>query len=290
MAQRPFGNQGTRTKLKTIFDYANFYTTALKDQPFRLHYLDAFAGTGAIPLKEEAPLLTGIMDTSEVLEGSARRILSINHPFDRYVFSDIKRTNADELELLRKEFPRLASRIEVMKGNANDVVHDFCVRLGANDRALVFLDPFGNQVDWSTLVKIAETGKVDLWYLFPAWLGVVRQVRNSGEILRDAEASIDAMFGPHNWRAKAVAPEENMQGDMFEVNSRPDRKIATADSITRFMIECMSGIFRGGVSEKWLPLGRDGRHFYSLLFACSNPHPKARGLAQRVAREIMTRK
>ena len=77
---------------------------------------------------------------------------------------------------------------------------------------------------------------------------------------------------------------------MFAGQEKDTVKIASADGITRFMISCMEEIFGGGVSKKWLPLGRDGRHNYSLIFACSNPGDKAKALAQRVAKDIMTRK
>ncbi|MEZ5812108.1 MAG: three-Cys-motif partner protein TcmP [Rhizobiaceae bacterium] len=289
MPQRSFGNKGTVVKLKTVFDYASFYTTALKGTSLRLHYLDAFAGSGQIPLRDDAPLLDGVIEVDELIEGSARKALSIPYPFDRYVFSDLKESNTQELLRLRTTFPKLSDRIEIKTGDARDIVESFCSRLGSHDRALVLLDPFGNQVGWQTLVTLAETEKVDLWYLFPAWMGVARQVKSTGEILADAAQSIDAMFGPHDWRTQVVQSKEALQSDMFEQTAEETEKIATADSITRFMIDCMSGIFKGGVSQKWLPLGRNGRHFYSLLFACANPSAKAKGLAQRVAKDIMTR-
>lgn len=295
MVQDAFVNSGTLQKLEKVFKYADFYTSLLRNKPsssapFRLHYLDVFAGTGEVPIGRDAPLMADINDVDDVVAGSARRALEIRYPFSRYVFSDKKRSHVRELSALRAEYPSLANRIEVIEGDANEVVTDFCRSLGAGDRALVFLDPFGNQVHWETLEILAGTRKVDLWYLFPAWIGIARQIKNSGEILKDAEASIDAMFGPHDWRTRCVQEVEIGQGDFFSDGGTEQIKIAKADDITRFMIECMGGIFGGGVSQKWLPLGRNGRHFYSLLFACANPSGKANIVAQKVAREIMTRK
>ena len=207
MAQRPFANTGTKVKLDTVFEYANFYSKVLRDKPsvsspFRLTYLDAFAGTGEVPFASEMPLLDGVVDAQNFVEGSAKRALQVDHPFSRYVFSDFKQKHTKELEKLKNEFPLLSDRINVEVGDANAVVNRFCKGLGSSDRALIFLDPFGNQVRWQTLETIAATKKVDLWYLFPAWFGVARQVKSSGEILKDAEPSIDAMFGPHDWRSE----------------------------------------------------------------------------------------
>lgn len=296
MAQRPFGHPDTKLKLDTVFDYANFYTKVLRnkptpERPFKLHYLDAFAGTGEVPLATEMPLLTSIVNSDEFIVGSVRRALDVDLPFSRYVFSDLRRKNVDELRNLISAYPALRDRVRINGADANVVAHEFCDSLGPMDRALIFLDPFGNQVRWETLEKIARTKKVDLWYLFPAWIGVARQVKNSGVILKDAEKSIDQMFGPFDWRKESVKEVAPVQGDIFATAETADsKKIATADSITRFMIECMGTIFGGGVCTSWLPLGRNGRHYYSLLFACANPGDNAKTLAQRVAREIMTRK
>ena len=295
MPQRPFANSGTATKLDTVFNYANFYSTVLRDKPsasspFRLTYLDVFAGTGEIPFADDMPLLTDVVDAANFIDGSARRALQVQNPFSRYVFSDMKQKHTRELEGLKRDFAHLADRIFVERGDANSVVKSFCAALGPADRALVFLDPFGNQVHWQTLEHIAATKKIDLWYLFPAWIGVARQVKNTGDLVNDAEKSIDAMFGHHDWRSECLKTVLPSQGDLFSDDLTETQKIATADGITRFMIQCMESIFGGGVSKKWLPLGRDGRHFYSLIFACSNPSSKAHTLAQRVAKEIMTRK
>jgi hypothetical protein len=74
-----------------------------------------------------------------------------------------------------------------------------------------------------------------------------------------------------------------MEGEQYE-------RIATAESVTRLMISQMKTIFRGGVSERWLALGKGRRHEYSLLFAWSNPGESTRRLAGRVSADIMRRK
>ena len=41
-----FGGSWTQEKLNILRGYLDAYTTALKDQPFKLIYIDAFAGSG----------------------------------------------------------------------------------------------------------------------------------------------------------------------------------------------------------------------------------------------------
>ena len=43
-----YGGQWTFEKLKILENYLDCYTTALKSQPFKLVYIDAFAGSGYI--------------------------------------------------------------------------------------------------------------------------------------------------------------------------------------------------------------------------------------------------
>ena len=45
-----YGGEWTHQKLDILEDYLNAYTTALKNQHFRLLYIDAFAGTGYVEL------------------------------------------------------------------------------------------------------------------------------------------------------------------------------------------------------------------------------------------------
>ncbi|WP_375494674.1 hypothetical protein [uncultured Nostoc sp.] len=42
-----------------------------------------------------------------------------------------------------------------------------------SNRAVLFLDPFGMQIPWSTIEAIAHTEAIDLWYLFPLGVAMV---------------------------------------------------------------------------------------------------------------------
>ena len=64
-------------------------------------------------------------------------------------------------------------------------------------------------------------------------------------------------------------------------------KIVDVDEITRFEINCLRKVFDGCVLDEWLPLGRNGNHWYSLIFAMANPSPKAVKAGKAIARHIM---
>ncbi|MEW6074198.1 MAG: hypothetical protein AB1726_16580 [Planctomycetota bacterium] len=49
-------------------------------------------------------------------------------------------------------------------------------------RKVLFLDPYGMQVEWVTIEAVAQTKAIDLWVLFPLGVGVNRLLTKSGEI------------------------------------------------------------------------------------------------------------
>ncbi|MGH6870482.1 MAG: three-Cys-motif partner protein TcmP [Rhizomicrobium sp.] len=200
------------------------------------------------------------------------------------MFVDCKRANVRELESLKVEYPEIADRIEVRYSDANEELRKFCSDWPRNRRAVVFLDPFGNQVEWSTIEAVAATRAIDLWYLFPAGLGVHRQISKAGDHA-GREASLDKLFGTQEWRTAFVTATDT--SDLFGLRIEKAR-VATPESITKFMIERMKRIFKGGVLDDWLPLGAQGRHSYSLIFACANP--SASNLALKLAKAVLGRK
>lgn len=288
MAQKSFGTKGTVEKLDVLANYLHVYTTALKKQNFELIYVDAFAGTGEIPLPEGGGLLHGVEELNPVIEGSARRALQLKTPFDRYFFVEKQRTKATELAKLREEYPQLADRIAIKCEDANSWLERFCAGTDwPRTRAVVFLDPFGNQVNWETLVAISRTEAIDLWYLFPAHFGVNRQLPRWRAVLEKHAQSLDRLFGPNDWRS--IAFEERHEVDLLGETIRTHKQ-TDPSGITQFMVECMKKIFRGHVVDTWLPLGRNGAHWYSLLFASANPSPKAIELSRKLARAVMKSK
>ncbi len=280
-----FGNKHTEDKLLKLQAYLERFTLVLKKQSFCLVYFDAFAGTPERDVGGDTPFFP-VENVARFLGGSSKRALEFGTKFDRYIFVDSKKSNVRELEELRAKYPALADRIDIRHADANAELQRFCSNWPKNQRAVVFLDPFGNQVAWSSLVSIAATNAIDLWYLFPAGLGVHRQISKDGSH-EGREESLDRMIGARDWRDEFVVSTTG--ADLFGA-ATARRKVATPESITLYMIKRMKTIFTGGVLDEWLPLGSGGRHSYSLLFACANPEPKAHDLALRLARGVLRSK
>jgi len=290
MALQSFGGIHTEIKLDVLENYLDAYTKALKNQKFQTVFFDAFAGTGSIEVPSRTESSEGLLPfidvttSDKILEGSARRALKLETPFHQYIFVEKLRRKSNELSRLKADFPALANRIFVRTADANDELERFCKDIKKqNCRAVVFLDPFGNQIIWDTLQLIAETNKIDLWYLFPAGLGVNRQIREAGFHEPHAE-SLGRLLGTKDWRTFFY--ETKIENDLFGSTERSEKAV-NAKGITFFMQNRMKEIFKGIVLEDWLQLGSRGVHMYSLMFATANPSAPAINLAKRLASDVI---
>lgn len=166
-----FGGRWTQEKLEKVGNYLQTYSTALKNQSFKLIYVDAFAGTGYINLKEKQnnPLLFLEFEEFEVQEfvtGSAQIALNVNPPFDEYIFIEKDRNRFSESEKLKEDFPYLANNISFQFSDANNFLLSFCRTNWANKRAAVFLDPYGMQVKWETLKLLQKLRRLICGFCF----------------------------------------------------------------------------------------------------------------------------
>lgn len=290
MTQNSFGGLHTEAKLQAVEKYLAAFTTALKNKKdFRLIYFDGFAGSGQIQASDEVPLCFDGEEASVMMTGSVLRALRVDNPFDEYVFVEKARGKMAELKaIVNREKPD-AAKIVYIPNDANDAVLDFCRNTDwIKCRAVIFLDPFGNQVGWETLEAIAKT-KADLWYLFPAGLGVSRLLSGDGSVDPSHRASLDRLFGGPRW--EEALTEETGQSDLFDANIASRRKIATPEKITKFMIQCMKEPFGGRVLDQWLPLVNSrGGYLYSLLFAMANDAERAWPLGRKLASAVLKRR
>jgi len=268
-----FGGDWTKLKLDIVEAYLKTYLKALSNQRHwvGLGYIDAFAGTGSIELaiEENEPGLLDQDVQSEVIRlirGSAVRALALEPAFDGYVFVDIDPKAVAELERLKLEYPD--RKISLIPEDANAYLQRISnPGFWSNRRAVVFLDPAGMQVDWSTLEALARTGAVDVWIWFPLGVAVNRLLTRSGEIDPIWADRLDRIFGTANWRD--VFYEKTVSTTLFG-EAEQTRKIATPETIASYFIERLQSIFPAVAPEKGIMRNSKNNPIYSLCFASAN--------------------
>jgi three-Cys-motif partner protein len=289
--QQRFGGDWTEQKLDVVQKYLGAYTTALKNQPFRKLYIDAFAGTGYREERREeqddegqALLFPDLADEApqRLLEGSARRALTTQPAFDEYIFVEKSLRRSRQLELLKTEFPDLAPHIEIQRGEANAIIQRLCAAPWISRRAVLFLDPYGMQVEWATIEAIAGTQAIDLWLLFPLGIGVNRLVTRSGSIPESWQVRLNLLLGTGEWYEEFYRIES--ESTLF--GSDTERVVkASVDVIGRYFLDRLESVF-AGVADNPAVLRNSTRNpLYLLCFAVANPRGKATAL--KIAQHIL---
>ena len=140
-----FGGSWTTEKLDRVAQYLERYTIALKNQPFELMYVDAFAGTGYRGGSDDDTTIGSLFDMpelDELVKGSARIALEIDPPFDRYVFIEKNRNRFEALKALEAEFADQNKKMRFINQEANGAILNLCQETNwRKTRAVMFLDP-----------------------------------------------------------------------------------------------------------------------------------------------------
>ena len=251
METHRFGGPWTVEKLDALRAYLSAYAQALKNQPFRRHYIDAFAGTGDRAIKrQEAATLMDIPELDVMAKGSARVALEIDPPFDRYIFIEKRRRRSSALEHLKSEFPSRA--IEILNEDANTAVQWICRDSDwRSNRAVLFLDPYGMQVSWETLVAVASTKAIDVWMLYPTGMGLNRLLTKDGDIPSEWQETLDRSLGTPSWREAFYRVQETT--DLFGHASTDRVKEASTGKFEAFLLDRFRTIF-AGVAPEAMPL------------------------------------
>ncbi|SEH04735.1 three-Cys-motif partner protein TcmP [Candidatus Venteria ishoeyi] len=283
MTEHNFGGAWTEIKLTVLKKYLNFYTKALKNMGFKLYYIDAFAGTGDRIENIPAAPIFGKEESKKIYSGSAQIALSTEPLFDAYLFIEKDKERVAELEGLVQRFDGKRV-VKIKQDDANIVIQEMCAQpqwYNKPIRGVIFLDPYGLQVEWSTLEAIAKTKALDVWFLFPL-SGVNRQASLDHEKMESYKKKrLTRMFGTGDWENYFY--KTKTENDLFGSTEKTERiNIQEIENwVTKRLKDCFPYV------SKPLPLPSTGSQFFSLFFCVSNPDGKAIGLATKAANHIL---
>lgn len=291
-----FGSVSTDLKLSMVEGYLSAFTRALRPKFGQLWYIDAFAGTGNRTIRhaaQPAGMWTEAVEARvERRRGSAEIALHVSPAFDRLIFIEKKKSHYEALLHLKAAHPH--RKIDVARGDANELV--LAALKGqswAGVRAVMFLDPYGMHLDWTTLEAIRQTKAIDIWYLV-SLSGLYRQApRDRGKLSEQKRSAITRTFGTSRWEQEWY-PQSKL-GDLFadlDDDLTPaerlegPRRVADVSQIEAFALKRLRDLFPAVLPP--LRLHNDsGSPMFSLFFATSNDDPKAIGLASKIAGHIL---
>lgn len=288
MIDHEFGGQHTELKLSIIEGYLRFFTTALRPHFKYLWYIDAFAGTGSRTVRTESRggdlVEAPVEEIVEHRRGSAQIAIDTRPSFDFLVFIEKNPNYVAALNDLAAI--NLRRSIVVANEDANVALRRLVATNRWDDkRAVVFLDPYGMEVEWGTLEALASTEAIDVWFLFPL-AGLFRQAtRRQIDIDGSKRAALTRMFGSSDWEEELYPVEEP---DLLGVVPERRRDL-NPRGLESYVQKRLSSIFGKVLKPLALPVNR-GPQMFSLFLCISNKTPKAIGLATKIGDYLLDTK
>jgi three-Cys-motif partner protein len=298
-----FGGTWSESKLDCVERYVAAYLRVMQKQSwYTLHYVDAFAGEGRQALRTAADATVAAVelrsffgdesqrvDTEEFLIGSAIRALIASskstRPFDRFIFMDVNGPSCQELEsIVSSDFPQFQHTVSVVCDDANDALDQYVADTDwTKTRSVVFLDPYGLEVTWSTIQRLAGTGACDVWYLFPLG-GVMRMMTNSGQV-RDAwRARLDKVFGTPDWHGEFY--RFSGQQSLLDGDEDCPVKDASTEHVVKYIRRRLEVAFPA-VSNAGILRNSKGAPLFALVMGVSSRSSAAQSAALRIANHIV---
>jgi three-Cys-motif partner protein len=261
-----------REKLDALGRYLDFYTKVLKNQNWRTIYVDAYAGAGRAAVRtmprENAPLLPAGTDIEllELIDGSPRVALGIPNPFNRYVFIEPDAGRADQLEAIRTEYSS-SRQIDVLRHEAASGIQWVLAQniSRRTHRGVAFLDPFGADLDWSSIQALADTRLFEVVVNFALNMAIQRMLPNSAEFQPGWRERLDAYFGTPDWYDAVYQGRTELFGTKIE---KREDYLPNLLHLYRARLKQAFGF----VSESKLIRNTRGTPLYYLLWA--GPHRK----------------
>lgn len=187
-----FGGFWTDKKLNAFINYVKAYTSILnkvKDRyGWKTIYFDGFAGCGKIETENKCDNKPkGFFDNeNHSYQGSVHRVLDLptENQFDYYYFVDSSEEYIDALKIYVEDLPKdIRPRVILRNDDCNNQLKKLSKVIKDNNkyRSLIFLDPFGMQIDWASIEGLKGSHS-DIWILVPSGVAINRLLDKKKEL------------------------------------------------------------------------------------------------------------
>jgi three-Cys-motif partner protein len=278
-----WGGPWTEKKLEAFSKYVWSYLTIMKKFPYwKTIYFDGFAGSGTREKQVNADLMQQLKITEEeekTYKGAAERVLGLEElGFDFYYFIDKKESSLNKLKA-RLEEKFQDKTIVYRSGDANHQITKLAKALKTKDyAALVFLDPFGMQIDWNAIAELKDT-RSDVWILVPTGVIVNRLLDRAGKL--EFSNKLQSFFGLSVEEIKAHFYKEKKVQTLFGEEEMITKVSQPIEKIARLYAERMKTIWKHVTDEPLVLKNRNGSPIFHFVFASNNQN------AKKIAKQII---
>lgn len=301
--KKSWGGKWTEEKLDAFEKYVKAYLTIMNayrdSNGWILLYFDGFAGSGTRNQEEEKEEVDNAVDlfgqevTIEdlnVYQGAAERVAKIEgegvRSFDYFYFVDKNEASCKSLEEKLSQYVNIG-RKHFLNKDANEAVGLLAntLRKYSKCKALVLLDPFGMQIDWTSIESLKGLS-VDLWILVPTGVIINRLLeRNVDQEKGLAHAEkLKTFFGMTEEEIKSFFYIEKQVQTLFgeeEIITKAENSIR---KIAQLYIKRLQDVFPYVTEEPMVLYNNHKVPIFHLVFAAKNK------TAIKIAQDIINKK
>lgn len=302
--QKNWGGKWTEEKLDAFEKYVRAYLTIMNKYRdlygWKLLYFDGFAGSGTRNVVDETIEVEGALDLFgqevsleefNVYQGAAERVVKIENSgtrsFDSYYFVDKSDDNCKALSVKLASYQTTGNR-HYLNRDANVAVKQLANTLNnfKGFKALAFLDPFGMQIDWSSIQSLKGLS-VDLWILVPTGVIINRLLERKVDKNKGLAHSekLESFFGMSEdeirkffYRETAI---QTLFGDEDIIVTKAENSIR---KIAELYIECLRDVFPYVTEDPLVLYNTNNVPIYHLVFASNNK------TAMKIAQDIIRKR
>lgn len=278
-----WGGPWTEKKLEAFSKYVWSYLTIMKKYPYwKTIYFDGFAGSGTREKRTNRDLMQQLKITEEeerTYKGAAERVLGLeNLGFDYYYFIDKNEESLNKLkQKLNEQFKN--KNPEFRLGDANEQLNKLAKALQDNKyAALVFLDPFGMQIDWNSIANLKGT-RSDVWILVPTGVIVNRLLDKAGKL--EFSDKLESFFGLPIAEIKSFFYEEKKIPTLFGEEEIITKVSKPIEKIANLYAQRMKTIWEHVTEEPLVLKNSNNVPIFHFVFASNNKN------AKKIAKQII---
>lgn len=289
--KKSWGGIWTEEKLDCFESYVRAYLTimnAYRDKcNWKLLYFDGFAGCGSRGSEDRFALEqvygANPIDENELklYAGAAERVVRLEQVmrgFDYYYFVDRNEDNLTRLELKLAPYTTTGRKV-FRPDNANSQLIELSKGMKDNQnlKTLCFLDPFGMNIDWESIVSIAGRS-IDLWILVPTGSIVNRLIQKNGELRYPDK--LQNFFGLPEEEIKQRLFVSETENTLFGEETRIQKVRGSIQEIANIYCDQLGELFPY-VTSKPLVL-KNSNNVPIFHFVCASYNATAVKIAQQI--------
>jgi three-Cys-motif partner protein len=283
-----WGGTWTEKKLNAFAKYVAAYLTIMKKYPYwKTIYFDGFAGSGERKSQKKSPFYQQLLVSEEdedLYKGAAERILTMPGDlfFDYYYFVDTSEKSLEKLKNKLSKLPNIKENSLIFRpGDCNHWLFELSKAMSEPSNkyaSLVFLDPFGMQINWESIESLKNT-RTDIWILIPTGVIVNRLLDKNGNLRHSLK--LQSFFGISEEEIRQKFYHKKVYTTLFGELERVKKVTDPIEKIAELYVQRLKTIWNF-VSEKPLSLENSkGVPIFHFVFASNN------GNALRIANQII---